>query len=751
MVQRMADTDHLLVPGEFTELLPKTCRILERPLMLFRPFGKDVDGTAIKDMTGVSIRSNVEHLEEHVTRTQGAQAGEEVVETLVKLLNERIPDHSYHVTSSFLRNPWTCYSNEFTAYLVEFCIELSRDDDFQFNMGRKKLIPPIMQTLMRPFSVKSIYKGATRWIEHYAKDSYDLQGIDVRDGYAILRMTLMDRALKQFGPYRRACAKIWCNALKVGISIVPEKIHGLEPAAMFERKCIVEGDDYCEWQVRWKEPTRWYPGKQLATTIAHHVLRHEIADLDRVIEEQTFSLKTRHGELEKAYVELQQTAVELRKRVDYLTTLYEAGLQFTSSRDSEALLQHALEILIHKLSYDRVMISFFDSTSNISHNTRAVGVTDALAAFARNLEIPVTDPLTIEGTVLLQGCPVLVQNVREVLDRLHPLHRELASKSGTQSFVSVPLRTKNGILGSLTVDRSQAHSLNQDDLEIMTTFANQLAIAIDNLTAYNQIEQLNFGLEQKVLERTTQLEVANEQLKELNQLKSTFVSVVSHELRTPMTAIRVYVENMLDGLTGSLNNEQSRYLNRILFNVDRLTRLSTDLLDLSKIESGKVELRLEPIQLQTLVYEIAEAFRYLLDEKSIALAISHTDEAVTINADRDKLVQIFTNLLSNALKFTPVGGQIRILTQVETDGYLYIRVTDTGCGIGPNELPKVFEKFFRGESTPSGIRGAGLGLAIVKNLVELHGGTVGVESTVGQGSTFSFTVPTSLVSIPTPS
>ena len=747
----MTDMDHLLVPGEFKEFLPKTRRILERPLMLFRPFGKDIDGTIIRDMTGVSIRSNVEHLEEYVTQTQGPHTGEGVVETLVKLLNERIPDRSYHVTSSFLRNPWTCYSNEFTAYLVEFCIELSHDNDFQFKMGRKKLIPPIMQTLMRPFSVKSIYKGAARWIKHYAKDSYDLQGIDVRDDYAILRMTLMDRALEHFGPYRRACARIWCNAIKVGISIVPEKIHGLEPAALFERKCMVEGDACCEWQVRWKEPTRWYIGKQIVTNMARHVLRHEIADRDRVIEEQTFSLKTRHEELERAYVELQQTAVELRKRVDYLTTLYASGLQFTSSRDSEALLQHALEILINQLSYDRVMICFFDSVRKVSHNARVVGVTDELAAFARSLEIPVTDPLTIEGTVLLHGSPVLVQDVQEVLDRLHPLHRGLVFKSGAQSFVSVPLKTKNGILGSLTVDRSRTHSLSQDDLEIMTTFANQLAIAIDNATAYSQIERLNLGLEKKVLERTAQLEAANVQLKELNQLKSAFVSVVSHELRTPMTSIRVYAENMLDGLIGSLTDEQSRYLTRILFNVDRLTRLSTDLLDLSKIESGKVELRLERLSLDEVLNDIVEGFRHSLKENSITLDVSSTDEAVTIRADRDKLAQIFTNLLGNAIKFTPAGGKIQILSKVQPDGYFHIRISDTGCGIAPEELPKVFEKFFRGESTPSGIRGAGLGLAIVKNLVELHGGTVGVESTVGQGSTFFFTVPTSRMSVPIPS
>lgn len=141
MVGRLADSESPCAARALEDLFPPTCRILDRPVMLYRPFGKNIDGAVIKDMAGVSIKSNVEHLEEYVTQTQGNQAGEEVVTVLVQRLNERIPDRSYHVTPRLLRNPWASYSNEFTAYLVEFCVELSGDHDFQFNMGRSKLIP----------------------------------------------------------------------------------------------------------------------------------------------------------------------------------------------------------------------------------------------------------------------------------------------------------------------------------------------------------------------------------------------------------------------------------------------------------------------------------------------------------------------------------------------------------------------------------------------------------------------------------
>lgn len=709
--------------------------------MLYRPFGKDVDGIAIKDMAGVSIKSNVEHLEEYVTQSQGSQAGEKVVAVLVQWLNERIPDRSYHVTPRLLRNPWASYSNEFTAYLVEFCVELSGDHDFQFNMGRSKLIPPLVQTLMRPFSARSIYKGATRWIQHYAKDSYDLQALEVKERYAVLRMNLMERALQQFGPYRRACAKIWCNAIKVGVSIVPQKVHGLEPASIVERKCITDGDDYCEWEVSWKEPTRRWVGTQVVERMARRVLKTEIVHREQVIEEQTFSLNTRHEELEASNLELQQAVVELQKKVNYLVMLHEASLRFTSLKDSEALLQNALEILRHKLAYDRVMISFFDEARKLSHDARIVGVTDELSAFVRNLEIPVTDPYTIEGTVLLRALSVLVQNPQELLERLHPLHKELVLKIGSQSFVAVPLRTQNGIIGSLTVDRVQPNSLSHDDVEIITTFASQLAIAIDSATAYRHIEQMNATLEQKVFERTVQLGVANEQLKKLDQIRAELLHAVSHDLRQPMASIHSHAENVLQGLFGPINGKQAERLEGILAGVDRVMKMRDALLYIAQIESDAPVVRRECIDLQKLVGAVADSFRETMREKAITFETSQPDDAILLEADRYMLIQILMNLLENAVKFTPASGHVQVLSRIQHEGYAEVCVTDSGCGIVPDDIPKIFEKFFRGASTMGTVPGSGLGLAIVKRLVELHEGKVGVESTVGVGSSFFVTLP----------
>ena len=730
-------------PGQVPSpvILPKTHRILERKFMEFRPFGKDPSGATIRDMSGVSIRSNAEYLEESVARTRGVEAGKRIVEELVNLLNGRIADRAYHVTSKFLRNPWTSYSNEFTAYLVEFCIDLSGDPNFQFNMGREKLISPIIQTLMRPFSVAAIYRTAARWASHYAKSSYYLEGLEVTDGHAVLRMTLMEQALRQFGPYRRACGRIWCNALAVGISVVPEKVHHLGLATVTHRRCIAEGHDYCEWDVRWAEPSPWYPGKRLATGLARQVLRKEISERELVIVEQMSSLETRHEELQKAYTEVQQTAIELQRRVDHLTTLHEAGLTFTSSRDREILLQRALETLIHKLYYDRVMIAFYNPLLQVVHGARLLGVSPEIASFAEQMEIPVTDPATIEGTVLLQGQPVLVNDLSDVLDRIHPLHRKLAKQIGTNSFISVPLKVGNWILGSLTVNRTRAHVFTQADLEVVVTFANQLAVALDNVAAYREIEALNVGLEQKVWERTAQLEAANEQLKEMDRLKSSFVSIASHELRTPMTSIKGYVENMLEGLTGALTDKQSHYLSRIKFNVERLTRMISDLLDLSRIEAGRVELKLGPVPITELVTDVAESLQSIAREKSLVVEVLHTSSIPTLQADRDRLTQILTNLIGNAIKFTPCGGKIQVKTQATDEGVLQISVADTGCGISPEELPKVFDKFYRAEGTPTDAPGAGLGLAIVKSIVELHGGRLWAESTPGTGSCFFFTIP----------
>jgi signal transduction histidine kinase len=259
--------------------------------------------------------------------------------------------------------------------------------------------------------------------------------------------------------------------------------------------------------------------------------------------------------------------------------------------------------------------------------------------------------------------------------------------------------------------------------------------------AYQELEQLAQSLEQRVRQRTQELQTANERLQEMDRLKSAFVSMVSHELRTPMTSIKGYVDNLLDGVAGDLNEKHAYYLSRVKHNVERLTRMINDLLDLSRIEAGVVQLQVGPVSIHDLVTDVVEGFRTIAREKSITVQARHEKALPTVPGDRDKLYQVLTNLIQNAIKFTPRGGDVRISARRRDDGFVQVCVADTGCGIPSAECRKVFEKFYRGESAPPEAQGAGLGLAITKSLVELHGGQIWVESAPGQGSRFSFTLP----------
>ncbi|BCA53125.1 hypothetical protein W02_02650 [Nitrospira sp. KM1] len=710
--------------------------------MEFQPFGNEPDGTKIRDLSGVVIRACVEELEEYIAARDGPEAGKQAIQELVSRLNERIPDPAFHVTEDFITNPWNSYSTEFSAFFTQFCSDISSDPDLQFNMARKKAISPIIQILLRRFSVQQIYGMSIYIAQRYSRNCFYVETVTSSDRWAILRFEFSERAHKHFGPYRRACAKLWCTAVKGYFVGVPEIFHKLPPARVTDRSCIAEGDDFCEWEVVWPvhesrlrfwQPSTWFrkPGST-----------RRIEEGQKIIEEQARSLDAWHDELQKSYVQQQQLTAELRRRVDHLTTLHETGLAFTSTRDREDILKCALETLIHKLSYDRVMISFYDDARHVAHSARLVGVTAEVADLAKKIEVPVTDPTTIEGTVLLRGEPILVRNIDDIVDRLHPLYRELALQTHTVSFLSVPLKLQHSVLGAITVDRSKADSLTQEDLKLMVTFANQLAIALDNVSAYREIEELNVGLEDKVHERTVQLELANKQLQELNQLKSSFVSMVSHELRTPMTSIRVYVENMMDGLTGTINDQQSKYLSRMLVNIDRLSRMINDLLDLSRIEAGRVELHSQTISVQEFVTDTLDTLRSLAAEKSLSLESAFIGNLPRIEVDKDKLTQILTNLIGNAFKFTPATGRVRVtVTHKEQDTTVEFSISDTGCGIPIEEIPRVFDKFFKSAAHSSNQRGAGLGLAIVKSLVELHGGQILVTSTLGKGSTFTFTLP----------
>ncbi len=231
-------------------------------------------------------------------------------------------------------------------------------------------------------------------------------------------------------------------------------------------------------------------------------------------------------------------------------------------------------------------------------------------------------------------------------------------------------------------------------------------------------------------------------LKELDRLKSDFVSNVSHELRTPLTAIKGSVDNMLDGITGTMNEKQTRYLTRVKSNADRLTRLINDLLDLSRIEAGKIDLKPANLALVSLAQEIADNIRPVAVEKLISLEVAAADGGTTAWADRDKIIQVLMNLIGNAVKFTPERGKVTVAVHKNGARWVEISVADTGPGILPEEASRIFDRFYQiAQAGKQKAKGTGLGLAICKALVEMHGGKIWMESEVGKGSTFSFTLP----------
>jgi signal transduction histidine kinase len=233
----------------------------------------------------------------------------------------------------------------------------------------------------------------------------------------------------------------------------------------------------------------------------------------------------------------------------------------------------------------------------------------------------------------------------------------------------------------------------------------------------------------------------NEQLVLFDRLKDDFVASVSHELRTPLTSIRGYVELLLEGDVGELNEEQERFLAVVDRNADRLLTVVGDLLFVSQVEAGVISLERKPFELTGLLQEAVEAARPAAESKGIELDLTAVDVA-EVEADRGRIAQVLDNLLSNAIKFTPSGGNVRVRASA-TGHRATIEVADSGLGISAEDQARLFTRFFR-TSAATAIQGTGLGLTIVKAIVESHGGKITVKSQVAVGTVFSVELPLAL-------
>jgi signal transduction histidine kinase len=297
---------------------------------------------------------------------------------------------------------------------------------------------------------------------------------------------------------------------------------------------------------------------------------------------------------------------------------------------------------------------------------------------------------------------------------------QMALKGGWRSVLSVPMLRGGNPIGTITVARREAFTGPQ--IALLQTFAEQAVIAIENVRLFKE------------------LELANRELAAASQHKSEFLANMSHELRTPLNAIIGFSEVLSERMFGELNAKQEEYSKDIHASGQHLLSLINDILDLSKIEAGRMELELADFDLPTALDSALTLVRERAGRRSIALQTSIDTRLGEIRADERKVRQVVLNLLSNAIKFTPEGGRIEVRAALG-DGSVEVSVSDTGVGIAPEDQGAVFEEFRQVGMAEKKAEGTGLGLTLCRKFVELHGGRIWVKSQVGRGATFTFTIP----------
>jgi signal transduction histidine kinase/HAMP domain-containing protein len=430
----------------------------------------------------------------------------------------------------------------------------------------------------------------------------------------------------------------------------------------------------------------------------------------------------------------------IKHQVGQLTTLHQVSAAIARTLDLNQILNTVLELLIANLGFTRMFLMLRRRERDTAYVAQIAGVSPDIAEAARRLDVPIQNDGSLQADLLIHGKPLLVLSLEAVADRMQPPILDLARRTGVTSFVAVPLQSQNQTLGYLAADRG-SQPCTDEDLHMLLTIASHVAAAIDNARAYSHLEELTQYLEQRIEERTKELSTANERLQEHDRRRSLFLSVSSHELRTPMTVIRSFADNMRDGIAGPVSEQQLTYLTRIGHNLNRLTRIINQLLDWSRIDSEKEVLCLAPVCIESTALLVADNLRTIAAEKSIALEIVHAEGLPAVLGERDKLEQILWNLIGNAIKFTPTDGRITVDFRTTPEGFVQTSVTDTGCGIDPDHVGKLFQEFSKVPSTTPTAQGAQLGLFITKSLVMMHRGTIWVESTLGAGTSFYFTVP----------
>jgi signal transduction histidine kinase len=421
----------------------------------------------------------------------------------------------------------------------------------------------------------------------------------------------------------------------------------------------------------------------------------------------------------RLFKELQARTTELTRSVDQLTALGEISQAVSSTLDVETVLQTIVSRASQLAGADGCAIYEYDDATEAFHIRATHNLDPGLVETLR--ASPLRKGEGTMGRAAETREPIQVADIAAA--GAYQSHvRDTLLEAGYRALLSVPLLREGEIIGSLSLNRHAPGEFPPEAVEVLKTFATQSALAIQNARLFREIA-----------DKSRQLEAASRH-------KSEFLANMSHELRTPLNAIIGFSEVLNERMFGELNDKQAEYLRDIHASGTHLLSLINDILDLSKVEAGRMELELTDFDLPAAVDNAVTLVRERASRKGVTVRVAVDEQVGTFRGDERKIRQVLLNLLSNAIKFTPEGGRIEVGAALG-NGAVEVSVRDTGVGIAPEDQEAVFEEFRQVGASAAKQEGTGLGLALARKFIELHGGKIWVKSQVGAGSTFTFTLP----------
>lgn len=363
-----------------------------------------------------------------------------------------------------------------------------------------------------------------------------------------------------------------------------------------------------------------------------------------------------------------------------------------------------------------------------------IEITEHLKSEKQAREQLVVEKKKTENVIHSIAAGVIVVNDKGETVMMNPAAEKILGKNQSEALGKPVIQTKGeGQMISIAGSEEDGKIILSEDEDKTSKTLRSSSAVIENEKGQT------VGMVSIISDKTKQ--------KELEETKTRFVASVSHELRTPLTAIQRSLEIIVAGQLGEVSEKQAEFLGMSLSSIQRLRSLVNDILDFSKLDSGRMEISCEMLKVENLAKEVKKAFHILVKDKNVKLVLDLDDPEMRIEGDFNRLIQVLTNLIANALKYTPEGGQITLKVSGVKDAQgdvqrVLFEIIDTGCGISQEDQKNIFEQFAQGsQSTEEKFRGTGLGLTIAKQIVELHRGEIAVKSELGKGSTFYFEIP----------